>query len=132
MYSLHDCYQDIMAKRRDDFTYDNHHFNVVVEPTVITVVHGGATPDRTGGKKIMAFSMRKNVTCMLDLQGMAASLLYRKKDLWFDRHGELCSREEFSPVVTKSQQEEDDLERLMDSVMDISTDDRDVNIQDFI
>lgn len=130
MYTLYDQYQDLMSKKASTYTYNGKTFTVYMPPASSEVIITHVDPDTK--ERYRAHSMRKNIDCMTAFQGIAILLLHEKKDLWFDRHGELCSKDEFSPVVTKQQQQEDDLDRLIDSVLDISIDDKDVNIQDFI
>ena len=120
MYSLYDLYTDIMAGRTNEFSYDKEPFSVLFKGSVLIVVY------RCEGKYIRAHLMKGKVTCMMDLQGPAACLRAEKKDLWFDRHGNFCSKEEFSGVTTQKQQQEDDLERIINSVLDINTSDRDI------
>lgn len=129
MYSMYDLYCDLLTQKRNDFTYNGKDFYVYM-PSLLAVTVTHVDPDTK--ERYQAHAMRKNIDCMMAFQGIAILLLHEKRDLWFDRHGELCSKEEFSPVVTKQQQQEDDLDRLIDSVLDISIDDKDVNIQDFI
>ena len=124
MYSLYDLYKDIMAGRKSSFTYEGIEFVVYQHrfPGPIEVIYyNKETKDRW-----RAFAMRKNVTCGSDLQGLAASLLYYKKDIWFDRNGELCTEKEFSPNITKEQQEEDRLQALINSVLDLDTNDNSI------
>jgi mannitol/fructose-specific phosphotransferase system IIA component (Ntr-type) len=121
MYSLYDLYTDIMAGRRSDFTYNGIEFTVYIPHSRNEVMITYYNPETK--ERWRAFTMRRQVNCGSDLQGYAACLLHYKKDIWFDRHGELCSKEQFSPLVTKEQSEEDELEKLINNVMDIDTDD---------
>jgi len=120
MYSLYDLYKDIMAGRVSSFQYNGNEFCVNIHqfPGPIEVLYyNPETKERFRG-----FSMRGRMDCMSAFQGVAACLLHYKKDIWFDRHGELCEEKDFSTVITKEQAEEDQLEKLIDSVLDISTD----------
>jgi len=125
---MYDQYCDLVAGRKSDFTYEKEQFSVYtgkVGEVLITHV-------RENKKVCRAWIRRRQITCMMDIQGVACSLLHHKKDLWFDRHGELCTEEQYSPVITKEQAEEDYLDAMISSVMDMDTNDKEPNIQDFL
>lgn len=122
MYSMYDQYKDIMAGRISSFKYDGNEFSVYLHrfPGPIEVIYyNQETKERFRG-----FSMRGQMDCMTAFQGVAACLLHYKKDIWFDRHGELCEEKDFSQVITKAQSEEDYLDKLQRSVCDLDIDDR--------
>ena len=119
MYSAWDLYCDIMAGRRSDFQYSGETLHVCIERNgTVIITHG------TGANRKRAHIRKGQVTCMTDLHGLAACLLNEKKDLWFDRHGDFCTKEEYSPIITPEQYQEDQLQNLIDDVLDISTDDK--------
>jgi hypothetical protein len=120
MYSLYDQYQDLIRGHRSEFTYNGETFYVSFE------VHGfGVVLTHSPGKnRIQARSRKGEVQCMMDLQGMAACLLAEKKDLYFKNH-EFCTKEQYTVIKTELESISDDCERLMNSVLDIDTDDRD-------
>lgn len=117
---MYDQYKDIMAGRVSSFQYNGNKFHVYIHrfPGPIEVIY--YNPETK--ERFRAFSMRGRMDCMTAFQGVASCLLYYKKDIWFDRNGELCEEKDFSPVITKEQAEEDQLEKLIDNVLDISTD----------
>ena len=126
MYSLYDLYTDIMAGRRSEFTYSGNTFFVGFSHNTFEAV----ITHRENQVRCRAFLPKKQLDCGTALQGIAILLLEEKKknggketDIYFDRHGDLCSKEQYSPIVTKEQREEDDLEKLINNVLDIDTDD---------
>lgn len=122
MYTLYDQYQDLMSGRISSYTYEGKMLFLNVHPGGNEIIVTYVTDNK---ERYQAHAMRKNIDCMTALQGISCLLLHEKNDLWFDRHGNLCTKEEFSPIVTKEQRQEDALECLIDSVMDISIDDKD-------
>ena len=82
MYSLYDLYLDIRSRKVKEFQYDGHIFSFAGQPFNWTL-----TQQDTG----FTATCRSNLQCMLDLQCVAACLLYYKEPIAFDRNENLVS-----------------------------------------
>ena len=81
-YSLSDLLKDIKEGNKNSFTYKGVLFYVSFDNTTLKWV---ISHSETGNKAFY----RGYLNAMLDLQGMAACLIEYKKDLNFDKEGNI-------------------------------------------
>lgn len=80
-YSLYDLFVDLMAGRKTTFMYNEVEFTVKRKGWTTIVSNG-----------VLDAHLEDKATCMLDLQGMAATILHQNKDrLVLNSQGEVIN-----------------------------------------